>query len=256
MARSYRNVPIDPKFKDYVPAKGTGYIYKISRKLKNGCTKGYIGLSTKPFKSRIGCHLCVRSGCLAIKAALKKYGRDAFDYEIIEENVPLSDLRKREQELIALHNTYHRGYNLTIGGETNPMESSKVRAKHAATMSSKEFIERTAVKRNKTFETREYKERTSLMRKKMWKTIDRDAHSQSIQSSWKRTRDSRVGEMKARWTEELKAVQKEGMRVHFEMKKDPNVTKDEMAEFKRQKINDASRRYREKKKLERLTLEC
>ena len=68
--------------------------------------------------------------CKAIKAALKKYGEDAFKKELLHENVPLAELGKLEMMEIARHGTYGPGgYNLTEGGEINPMDNPESREK-------------------------------------------------------------------------------------------------------------------------------
>lgn len=47
-------------------------------------------------------------------SAIRKYGLDNFKFEVIERtNYP----EQREQYYIALYNTYHNGYNATLGGD-------------------------------------------------------------------------------------------------------------------------------------------
>ena len=61
-----------------------GYVYKITNTINN---KAYIGISIhEPEKRRIRQHLSGR-GNRIIARAVKKYGKEVFTYEILEENV-------------------------------------------------------------------------------------------------------------------------------------------------------------------------
>lgn len=94
-----------------------GYIYKITNDL-NG--KSYIGKTLKSVRERFGEHL--RESCRAHKnsrplySAIKKYGKDHFHVETIEE-VPNSNLSEREAYWIKYYGTYFNGYNATTGGD-------------------------------------------------------------------------------------------------------------------------------------------
>lgn len=236
-------------FNDFNPAEGTGYIYKISRRCDNGQEKGYIGKSQRPFRKRILEHLYWHEGCRYIHAALNKYGRNGFSYHILEQDILIEDLPAREHALVALHNTYRCGYNLTEGGVANPMNNPDTRARHKKIMGSREFIEKSAIKRNKTFQTKEYKERTSETRIEQWKHANREKHSNSLKEAWKKDRERRVASLQGLWDDESRRkLQLEGMRIHFAMKKDPNVTPEEFAEFKAQRAREVSKRARERKR--------
>ena len=92
-----------------------GYVYKITN-IVNG--KAYIGISIHdPEKRRIKAHFS-GYGNRIIASAVKKYGRDAFTYEILEANVFDEFLPDLEVAYIANHNTVApHGYNLTYGGD-------------------------------------------------------------------------------------------------------------------------------------------
>lgn len=51
---------------------------------------------------------------------MNKYGIDHFHWEMIEE-CDIDLLGEREQYWIAFYNTYHYGYNATLGGEGKPL---------------------------------------------------------------------------------------------------------------------------------------
>ena len=92
-----------------------GYVYKITNTV-NG--KSYIGISIyEPESNRIRKHL-TGHGSRVLANAVKKYGRDAFTYEILEENVFTELLPDLEVAYIAKFSTIApKGYNLTLGGD-------------------------------------------------------------------------------------------------------------------------------------------
>lgn len=92
-----------------------GFVYKITNTVSN---KAYIGISVnEPTQGRIRNHLSGR-GNRIIANAVKKYGKDAFTYEILEENVFDEFLPDFEVAYIEKFNTIApHGYNLTSGGD-------------------------------------------------------------------------------------------------------------------------------------------
>lgn len=95
------------------------YIYKITNTLNQ---KSYIGKTEKPDPlSRWKEHLRDSNKEFKNKrplyAAIKKYGKDNFTFEVIEET---SQPIEREMYYISLYNTYKEGYNATIGGDGKP----------------------------------------------------------------------------------------------------------------------------------------
>lgn len=91
------------------------YIYKTTNLINN---KIYIGLSTKTVEESTNYY---GSG-KAILQAIKKYGKDNFEKEILIECDTLEELRGHEIKLIAEYNSTDRnmGYNISPGGDTNP----------------------------------------------------------------------------------------------------------------------------------------
>lgn len=94
-------------------------IYKITNKLNGKC---YIGQSVNiehrwiEHKSR-ALHLSKHS-CTALYFAIRKYGIDNFQFEVIEET-SIDKLNEREIYWINYFNSYYNGYNETLGGEGN-----------------------------------------------------------------------------------------------------------------------------------------
>lgn len=95
-------------------------IYKITNKI-NG--KTYIGMTSfnmeKRWKEHIWESSSSKSHCYNTKfhKALRKYGFDKFEKEIIDESNDLNSLKKKEIYWIDKLNTYKEGYNSTLGGD-------------------------------------------------------------------------------------------------------------------------------------------
>lgn len=70
-----------------------------------------------------------------IDLAIKKYGKQNFKVELLE-SVPVSEKDAKEIEYIAKYNTLYTGYNLTAGGDINPMSNANVRKRHKCSMNS------------------------------------------------------------------------------------------------------------------------
>lgn len=51
--------------------------------------------------------------------AMKKYGVDVFTFEILEECTQ-EELNQKEVFYIEKYDSYHNGYNLSLGGDTPP----------------------------------------------------------------------------------------------------------------------------------------
>lgn len=101
----------------------TGIIYKATC-FKTG--RSYIGQTTMPLERRIIAHKSqANSGAdFVFYRALRKYP-DNNDWEWLElETCDESDLDDREVYYIDLFNTYHNGYNSTLGGGA-PMRGKK-----------------------------------------------------------------------------------------------------------------------------------
>lgn len=98
-----------------------GYIYKITNDV-NG--KVYIGLCTTTVEERFENHKKDRTKNTHEKrplySAMNKYGIEHFHVETIEE-CDMAILPEREQYWIAYYNSYHYGYNATLGGEGKPL---------------------------------------------------------------------------------------------------------------------------------------
>lgn len=96
-----------------------GKIYKITNKL-NG--KIYIGQTVKSLEKRFQKHCWETTENdkyhlnMAIKKAIRKYGKENFTIELIEE-VETDKLDEREVYWISFYDSYNKGYNCTLGGQ-------------------------------------------------------------------------------------------------------------------------------------------
>ena len=103
-----------------------GKIYKYFNRKKyeeTGIETYYIGQTVRTIEERAG-----KDGSRYLKDsntkfanAIKKWGWDAFECEILEEGIQTQEkLNEAEIKYIAEYDSYNNGYNSTIGGETSP----------------------------------------------------------------------------------------------------------------------------------------
>ena len=112
-------------------------IYKIENKI-NG--KVYIGQTVQPLYRRIKNHFGKHSDCNAIAGAIKKYGKDAFLVDVIEQCSDIEELNKAEVENIEKYNSlYPNGYNLREGGHNYKL-SDEQKEKISKTLKSKGIV--------------------------------------------------------------------------------------------------------------------
>ena len=127
-----------------------GYVYKITNTVNQ---KSYIGISIhnpEKRRGRITDHLAGR-GNRILAYAVKKYGRSAFIYEILEANVFPELLSDLEKAYIKKFGTVApSGYNLTHGGEKNKVPSDETRRKQSKAHKGRKQSEETIRKRTET----------------------------------------------------------------------------------------------------------
>lgn len=105
-----------------------GKVYKITNKI-NG--KVYVGQTTKTLKERFEKHCWGTTEKdayhfnMAIKRAIKKWGKENFTIELIEE-VETSKLNEREVYWISFYDSYNKGYNCTLGGQNGATKTTKL----------------------------------------------------------------------------------------------------------------------------------
>lgn len=89
-----------------------GLIYKITNTVNNKC---YIGKTIQKLKDRIHDHLSKWSNCRKLKEALNIYGKEVFTIEIVQDNIPYSELDLLETFYIDKYNSIKEGYNIKRG---------------------------------------------------------------------------------------------------------------------------------------------
>ena len=104
-------------------------IYYIKNKLNN---KMYIGQTIRTLQQRINGHLqCVKRGVKRkLYNAIRKYGWDSFEYDIICSCESIQELNQKETENIIKYDTIKNGYNMGLGGDNNVMFCEDTKQKH------------------------------------------------------------------------------------------------------------------------------
>ena len=145
-------------------------IYKATNKITNQI---YIGYTTNDLQTRINQHWSHRnSENYYFHNALKKYGKENFEWTILEE-CPEEIMKEREKYWIAHYDTYYNreiGYNLTPGGDGYKLsEETKAKiskANKGKTRTSEMRAHLSAVKKAQHFHhTEEAKKKMSEQRK-------------------------------------------------------------------------------------------
>lgn len=94
----------------------TGKIYKYTNLINR---KIYIGQTRQTLEQRDYKHISQLNDNTYFHRAIKKYGRENFSLELIEDNIPLDLLNEKEIYYINYFQSFYttgKGYNLTQGG--------------------------------------------------------------------------------------------------------------------------------------------
>lgn len=113
-------------------------IYKATNIINKKC---YIGQTVKTLEKRKADHLNTarRGGGFRFHNALRRYGETNFTWEVIDTTTSIEALNQRESYWINFYDSYNKGYNATLGGENNPMNSDIVIKKHKNVVKSNDF---------------------------------------------------------------------------------------------------------------------
>lgn len=113
-------------------------VYKISNDIND---KVYIGITEQTLETRWKGHLlsAQQKTNRHLYNAMNKYGIEHFSIEVIEDNIPSKqELLEKEIFYISKYNSADKnfGYNMTYGGDTNPMSCEITKQKHRKSMQS------------------------------------------------------------------------------------------------------------------------
>ena len=101
-----------------------GKIYKVTNNINK---KIYIGQTIQDENIRWNHHIreALNGSDTKFHRALRKYGKDGFIWEVIEE-VDNDKLNEREIYWISYYNSYKQGYNSTTGGDLPPRNDIEI----------------------------------------------------------------------------------------------------------------------------------
>ena len=96
-----------------------GTIYKITNKINSNT---YVGQTTQKLETRWKQHIRYaynnsKNNNTVLARAIRKYGVTSFIIEEIVSDIPYYLLNEAEKYWISYYNTYHKGYNCTLGGD-------------------------------------------------------------------------------------------------------------------------------------------
>ena len=112
-------------------------IYKATNKLNGKC---YIGQTRHSLSYRRRVHLTkARQGIQThFYSAIRKYGEDNFEWEIICSTNSKAVLNELETFYITKFDSIKHGYNMVDGGDNNIMDIESVKTRHGEVMRSPE----------------------------------------------------------------------------------------------------------------------
>lgn len=112
-------------------------IYKATNKVNGKC---YIGQTRHSIEVRKRKHLlCARKGVKTnFYKAIRKYGADNFEWEIVCSTNDKQKLNELETFYITKYDSIKNGYNMVDGGDNNVMDIESVKTKHDEVMRSPE----------------------------------------------------------------------------------------------------------------------
>lgn len=89
-----------------------GKIYKVTNLINN---KIYIGQTTKTIDERLKQHISKAYQGKEnnhFHSAIRKYGKENFIIELLEDNVPIESIIEKEEEYIKIFDSVNNGYNM------------------------------------------------------------------------------------------------------------------------------------------------
>ena len=149
---------MDAKYWEKTKAGIIMLIYMATNKINGLC---YVGQTVQPFHRRQQAHVNLAgSDNNFFHNAINKYGNDAFDWQVLNDNVgDLDTLNALEKTWIIVLNAFDNGYNLTTGGN-NYLISESTKTKISNSHIGKTHSDETKQKLSKSRRNRVFSEAT------------------------------------------------------------------------------------------------
>lgn len=141
----------------------------IIRNIETG--QGYVGKTIKPIEVRFSEHcVCRPDNHTLIDNTIKKHGKDKFTVELIRQCED-DEWVKWEKYYVKFYKTHwtQGGYNLTWGGDSNPMDDPECRRRHKIACQSEEHRRKQREKALLFRHSDESKAKMSLIQKEVYK---------------------------------------------------------------------------------------
>ena len=100
-------------------------IYKITNTETNKVYIGKSNNSNKRLKQHFRNAKCEKTQT-KLHRSIRKYGTKSFVMDIVESNIPIEDINKKEIKYIAKYDSFKNGYNMTLGGDGGDTSASIV----------------------------------------------------------------------------------------------------------------------------------
>ena len=146
----------------YESPSGKVYIGKTSEVREERRKKEHLYLSSKDSKT-------------AFHKAVRKYGKDSFDYTVLANGIDDCLVNFLETSSIYMYDSYEKGYNMTTGGDGVDSETaSRIMKTRWLDEQSAEVLKKSMQGRKKTI-SKEFKEAQSLRTKgkpNLWNTVE------------------------------------------------------------------------------------
>lgn len=169
-------------------------IYLITNMLN---FKQYVGQSCVGYERRFRQHCrdsqSNKTSTQYIDRAIHKYGKENFKLELIDV-VPIEDWKKWERYYIKLYKTHYTqgGYNLTWGGDDNPMFNKHSRLKHKQICESLEHRKKQKLNSLKRYEDPQVRKQISETSKKVWSNYTSEQRDATLKGFYEYNKSKRI----------------------------------------------------------------
>jgi len=158
----------------------SGIIYLVRNVVNH---RVYVGQTTRTLSARSFEHNydMQHASSTRFHRALRKYGPDSFDWQIIDEAETEQELNEKEKYWIQFYKSFDpaHGYNLTLGGEGGA-KTQEVRDKLSAALKGKPLPLETRMKMSATRKGRKLSEETKQKISKAYHTKHSDEYRQKM----------------------------------------------------------------------------